>query len=387
MTLILLAISSALTLGVFQNCSQVNFTAPSNTVLSASIGTPPPSSLQTSYAWVSSGWTSCSATCGGGTQTQTVTCQRNDGAPVGDSFCTGSKPTSSQACNVGACVPNQWVVGGFGSCSASCGGGTQSQTVVCQDGNGNVIGDSNCTDPKPATSQSCNTQACVTYSWVGGGFGQCSATCGGGTQTQTIACQDNNGNSVASSFCSSPPPPSSQSCNTQACLTYNWVSSGWSTCSSSCGGGSQTRTFSCVDSNGTTVDNSLCTTPIPPTAQACNTQTCPAYNWVQGGWSACSVTSACNGVQTQTVTCVDVTTNTAVASNLCTTTMPPTSQSCVVNGCSMPTWHNEAAPVGNYLGDCFQVYGHNPIIGDYCPNDAGSSCSHRGGPNLYLNCY
>ena len=56
-----------------------------------------------------------------------------------------------------------------------------------------------------------------TYSWVQGGFGSCSASCGGGTQTQSVTCRRNDGVDVADSFCSGAKPPTSQSCNTQAC--------------------------------------------------------------------------------------------------------------------------------------------------------------------------
>lgn len=57
----------------------------------------------------------------------------------------------------------------------------------------------------------------LTYAWTQSGFGTCSATCGGGTQTQTVGCQASNGTTVSNSFCTGTPPASSQSCNTQAC--------------------------------------------------------------------------------------------------------------------------------------------------------------------------
>jgi hypothetical protein len=56
-----------------------------------------------------------------------------------------------------------WDIGSYGSCSvsASCGQtltGTRSRSVVCRNGiNGNIVADSNCPSPKPATSQSCTS--------------------------------------------------------------------------------------------------------------------------------------------------------------------------------------------------------------------------------------
>ena len=66
------------------------------------------------YSYVTGNWGACSADCGGGTQTRTVTCQRRDATTatldkqtVADSFCTAhglTKPATSQKCNTQSCV-------------------------------------------------------------------------------------------------------------------------------------------------------------------------------------------------------------------------------------------------------------------------------------------
>ncbi|MDR0607636.1 MAG: hypothetical protein LBG52_04755 [Candidatus Peribacteria bacterium] len=55
------------------------------------------------YARFTSSYGGCSVSCGGGTQTRTVTCKRSDGTVMSDSFCTSTKPSTSTTCNTHSC--------------------------------------------------------------------------------------------------------------------------------------------------------------------------------------------------------------------------------------------------------------------------------------------
>ena len=58
-----------------------------------------------------------------------------------------------------------WVIGSYGTCSKTCGGGTQTRSVICNDELEYTKSDAHCikyVGTKPDTSQACNTQGCST---------------------------------------------------------------------------------------------------------------------------------------------------------------------------------------------------------------------------------
>ncbi|MEK7568906.1 MAG: thrombospondin type-1 domain-containing protein [Patescibacteria group bacterium] len=158
-----------------------------------------------------------------------------------------------------------WATSDFGSCTVSCGGGTQTRTVWCAGSDGTIVPDNTyCTGNKPATSQSCNTQACPVNcvgSWSDTNI--CSLTCGGGVkqQTYTITTQAANGG-TACPFVNGATRWGTTSCNTQSCVTYSWQPTGtYGTCSNgsyTCGPGTKSVNYSCKGSDTGWYPDSYC---------------------------------------------------------------------------------------------------------------------------------
>lgn len=255
----------------------------------------------TDYSWFEGGFGICSKPCGGGSQTQTVECRRNsDDVAVPDSYCSGTKPDASRTCNAQSCSGTyNWNAGPYGSCSKTCGGGTRTRTVVCQDQSGNTVADSLCSaSTKPATSEACNTDSCpaVSYAW-NVTAGTCSKQCGGGTATDVVVCKRNDGVTVADSFCTGTKPATTRSCNTDPCptqYTYAWETGSFSTCSKDCGEGTQTRSVTCKRNDGTYVAETYCSsTTKPATSQSCKIKDCAAGRKVT---QTATVTPALNSV-------------------------------------------------------------------------------------------
>ncbi|XP_061565851.1 ADAMTS-like protein 1 isoform X1 [Cololabis saira] len=215
----------------------------------------------------------------------------------------------------------------------------------------------------------------IIHRWRETDFFPCSVTCGGGYQLTSAECFDlRSGRVVVDQYChyypeNIKPKPQLQECNMDPCLDSDgykeimpydlyhplprWESSPWTACSTSCGGGIQSRSVSCVEEdmqgNITPTEEWKCLySPKTAILQPCNTFDCPT--WLAQEWSPCTVTCG-QGLRYRVVLCID---HRGLHAGGCNpTTKPHIKEDCLVTvPCyksldtlpveAKPVWHKQA---------------------------------------------
>jgi hypothetical protein len=268
--------------------------------------------------WLVSNATSdCSATCGTGVQSRSVSCTSNiqPGAPAADALCAAysSRPPTTVAC-FGSQCRFAFFVGDYTPCSASCGPGLRTRVVQCRNSSGLAVADTSlCGAIAPASSLVCNDGPCDSYRWQYSDYSVCTVSCGGGARYRSALCvSELTGTPVATSRCASLPMlGTAEVCNTPVCASlYRWeVASEFGECTMPCGGGISARSVLCrTISTGTVVPDILCANieaalkPAP--TRSCNTRPCVSYAYDVTEWSACNSTSC--GWRERDVRCVSI---------------------------------------------------------------------------------
>uniref|UniRef100_A0A8C5IEH3 Papilin n=1 Tax=Junco hyemalis TaxID=40217 RepID=A0A8C5IEH3_JUNHY len=184
--------------------------------------------------WKTGEWGPCSATCGRGTQSRSVYCVAFDGqSPQGvvdDTECMAfaQQPRRSQPCHLRQCAT--WSTGPWSQCSASCGEGVQTRTVTCRTRQGSQAQDFACLmEPKPSATQPCLKENCIhEIDWHVGDWGLCSKSCDSGIRTRQVICADGDSKVYSAETCRAiqPQKPATLgSCNTQPCYLPQQVPS------------------------------------------------------------------------------------------------------------------------------------------------------------------
>eukprot|EP01012_Entosiphon_sulcatum_P049575 TRINITY_DN6820_c0_g1_i6.p1 TRINITY_DN6820_c0_g1~~TRINITY_DN6820_c0_g1_i6.p1 ORF type:complete len:7637 (+),score=112.47 TRINITY_DN6820_c0_g1_i6:5459-28369(+) len=294
-------------------------------------------------------WTTCSLACGGGTQVRVRAVQVP--AAFGGAECPDDlrevRICNSQPCPVN-CIMSSWTE--WTNCSASCGGGTQTRTmaVVQPALNGGI----ECPSEEARTETlHCNVQPCPVdcrvSSWSS--WGECSKTCGGGEQqrSRSVLQQATHGG------VSCPHLSEYQECNAQLCpidcLVGQWTP--WSDCTLKCGGGITTRSrpVQVAASNG----GLQC--PVTEEKQSCNSDACATdcsvSSW--GAWSPCSL-SCGGGTQYHTRTIIQGPANGGAACPTLSESQPCNVDPCPDTLCEVSSW-SEFSPCSVSCGGGFKT--------------------------------
>uniref|UniRef100_A0A8C2C6E4 ADAMTS-like 3 n=1 Tax=Cyprinus carpio TaxID=7962 RepID=A0A8C2C6E4_CYPCA len=311
--------------------------------------------------WEQNPWTSCSVSCGGGSQERSVVCVEEDVhgqiVQVEDWKCTHSpRPISKQNCNTFECP--QWMAMEWSQCTVTCGPGLRYRVVLCVDHSGQHTGGCNpqlkphikedCLVPvachKPRENQPVEAKlpwlkqaqeleeikvALEDPTFIPGPWSACSVSCGLGVQSRQVRCK------VLLSFtqaevelpdeeCDEDKPPLQRTCDSGPCLAspdsswslmraqeipdqhgYVWEYKGFTPCSASCAVGKQMAVVRCVSTlKKEIVDDTLCNGSKAQLTllRICNPQPCPP-RWEVSVWNPCSVSCGV-GLQTRSVSCV-----------------------------------------------------------------------------------
>lgn len=294
----------------------------------------------TTFSWQASGWGECSVTCGSGYKYQTVVCMSSLGEEVEATLCTETKPETQGVCAGSSPCPSAHPeTGAWGDCSASCGAGTNTREVWCVlEG---VVVDADQCDDMPATYKNCNDGACETFSWDHGAYGDCSLTCKGGVQVRDVWCVSDQRGTVHNAHCTGSKPVEVAQCNADVlCPTYEYSVSSFGECSASCGAGVATATLTCVESVGlTVVDDSYCSSlAAPATVEVCVGKPCEIWEWVPATWGDCSA-SCGQGISSRSVSCVGRFSSAVdLTLTFCNSTRPAIVMDCVEPACPEYVW-------------------------------------------------
>jgi hypothetical protein len=164
-------------------------------------------------------------------------------------------PAAIVSCGAPCSLPASYsfLIGLWSACSANCGGGSQSRSVVCVNTISSATVDIRlCSSSSPTILQACNTNPCVgvilllmcimfrwlihflgkifvftaaptTASWHVGAWGACTKSCGMGVQIRSVFCLSAQV-AVADALCSAFVKPSLvQICNSQACAAATGI--------------------------------------------------------------------------------------------------------------------------------------------------------------------
>lgn len=278
------------------------------------------------FNWKVIGFSSCTKSCGGGTQTPIIRCiRKNPLRYYSQRRCTHSvKPVLNENllhCNTQPC-PAYWRFDDWGECRCSSSGGLRRREVSCVQelASGLVIHvdkaacmedqppmQKQCECPKnrrrnlsryrlsgPSESSSNSSQvkrskidgSDATAIWLVSDWNQyCSVTCGSGVEYRTVFCDRSK---AGEQRCDpSTTPESRRPCEKPACELGDWFTGPWSSCNGDCFDLTRTREVLCIRSQLIT-EHSECTPELKPqSVEKCSHEEVEycAARWHYSDWS------------------------------------------------------------------------------------------------------
>ncbi|XP_030623712.1 A disintegrin and metalloproteinase with thrombospondin motifs 19-like [Chanos chanos] len=227
------------------------------------------------FMWTHSGWEDCHVVCGGGERKTIVTCNKivnKTTSVVENRKCHHlTKPQPQvRKCNEQPCLA-RWMMTEWTSCSRTCGKGSQNRQVACtlQLPNGTLVKakDQDCTGPKPAATQRCEGQDCLTV-WEAGVWSECSVKCGRGVRHRLVKCTNPRKKCDLTTF-----PHEVEECEDYS-KCYIWRTGDWAKCSVTCGKGMQSRVIQCMHKITGRHGNECFSSEKPAAYRPCQQQLC-----------------------------------------------------------------------------------------------------------------
>ncbi|KQS52137.1 papilin isoform X5 [Drosophila erecta] len=291
-----------------------------------------------------------------------------------------------------------WTHHQFNACSASCGGGTQSRKVTC---NNRItlaeVNPSLCDEKsKPVEEQACGTEPCAPH-WVEGEWSKCSKGCGSdGFQNRSITCEriSSSGDHTVEedAVCLKEvgnKPATKQECNRDVKNCPKYHLGPWTPCDKLCGDGNQTRKVTCfIEENGhkRVLPEEDCVEEKPETEKSCLLTPCEGVDWIISQWSGCN---ACGqNTETRTAICGNKE-GKVYPDKFCEPEVPTLSRPCKSPKCEAQwfssEWSKCSAPCGK------GVKSRIVICGEFdgktvTPADDDSSCNKETKPESEQEC-
>ena len=269
----------------------------------------PVEGAETSRAyWAATAWNMGPASCRTDAKgTRSVACV-SEGRQVSDSECQGDKPSSSITSPDYRTCEFEWRSEVAGPWDKSCGFASRPLSSSCvRKGSQEVFQDDSCIGERPVSETGFNAESCG-YQWLAGDWGEWADACSDRTsRSRQVTCVRSDGVIASESSCTGPKPDLVESGGNHAgCLNeYSWSPTPWTFPVPGCGPEvGRTRTLSCVDSEGKSVESSLCAGLQMPVTEGVgeNYDAC-GFEWRTGDWGAWSSQCSTASRRTRDVSC------------------------------------------------------------------------------------